>query len=92
VGEGDRSVFIIRNLIGDRMGLNVLLDIVNDITEFIERLEKRKEELEELRDELLIYNDEEFIESIKRGLKDFNEGKFKRCEGLDEIKAVFEEL
>ena len=74
------------------MTLKVLVDIVNDATEFIERLERRKEELEELRDELLVYSDEEFIESIEKGLKDFEEGKFKRCENLDEIKAVFEDL
>jgi|GEM_PF-1825340 predicted nuclease with TOPRIM domain len=74
------------------MTLKVLVDIVNDITEFIEELERRKEELEELRDELLIYDDEEFIESIKRGLKDLDEGKFKRCGDLNEIKAIFEEL
>lgn len=74
------------------MTLKVLVDIVNDITEFIERLERRKEEFEELKDELLVYSDEEFIESIKRGLKDLEGGKFKRCESLDEVKAVFEEL
>jgi len=35
--------------------VKVLLDIVRDIEEFIEKLEKRKEELEMLEGELLIY-------------------------------------
>ena len=35
--------------------MKVLLDIVRDIEEFIEKLEKRKEELEMLEGELLIY-------------------------------------
>jgi len=72
--------------------LRVLLDIVRDIEEFIERLEKRKEELEELKDELLIYSDEEFMESIRRGLKDFEEGKCRRCESFEEVDELFERL
>ena len=35
--------------------MKVLLDIVRDIEEFIEKLEKRKEGLEMLEGELLIY-------------------------------------
>ena len=60
-----------------------MLDIIRDIEEFIEKLEKRKEELEMLEGELLIYADEEFMESIKRGLKDLEDGRFKRCETLE---------
>jgi hypothetical protein len=60
--------------------------------EFIGKLEKRKEELEELKDELLIYSDKEFIESISRGLKDLEEGRFKRCDNLDDINTTFDEL
>ncbi len=63
-----------------------------DIEEFIERLKKMKGELEMLKDELLIYSDEEFMESIKRGLKDFEEGKFRRCESLKDIDELFEKL
>ncbi|MFQ6061669.1 MAG: hypothetical protein ACE5J9_00615 [Methanosarcinales archaeon] len=44
---------------------------------FIDKLNKRKEELEELKDDLLIYNDPEFMESIKRGLKDLEKKKKK---------------
>ncbi|RLI80377.1 hypothetical protein DRP05_00950 [Archaeoglobales archaeon] len=74
------------------MSLKVLIDIIEDIEAFISRLEKRKEELEELKDELLIYSDEKFMESIRKGLKDLEEGKFKRCESIDDVRAVFDEL
>lgn len=74
------------------MTFRVLIDIVRDIEEFIEKLERRKGELEELKDELLIYSDEEFIESIMSGLKDLEEGRFKRCESLEEINELFERL
>jgi len=72
--------------------VKVLLDIIRDIEEFIEKLEKRKEELEMLKDELLIYADEEFMESIKRGLKDLEDGKFKRYETLEEVDELFQKL
>jgi len=72
--------------------LRVLVDIVRDIEEFIERLEKRKEELEELKDELLIYSDEEFMESIRRGLKDFEEGRYRRCESFEGVDELLESL
>ncbi len=80
------------NYRGGTMTFKVLIDIVRDIEEFIEKLEKRRGELEELKDELLIYSDEEFMESIKRGLKDLEEGRFKRCESLEDIDELFEEL
>ncbi len=35
----------------------MILDIINDFEEFIDRLAIRKDELSELKDELLIYND-----------------------------------
>lgn len=74
------------------MTFKVLIDIVRDIEEFIEKLEKRRGELEELKEEVLIYSDEEFMESIKRGLKDLEEGRFKRCESLKDIDELFEKL
>ncbi len=42
------------------MTFKLLIDIVKDIEEFIEKLEKRKEELEDPKDELLIYSDKAF--------------------------------
>ena len=74
------------------MSLKVLVEIINDIEEFIERLEKKKQALEELKDELLIYSDEEFMKSVERGLEDLKEGRFKRCTDLNEVKNLFESL
>jgi len=74
------------------MTFKVLIDIVRDIEEFIEKLEKRKEELENLKDELLIYSDKAFLESILRGLKDFERGRLRRCENLEDIDKLFENL
>ena len=48
---------------------NVILNIIEDFEEFIGKLERRREELEDFKDELLIYSDSEFMESIRRGLK-----------------------
>ncbi|MDI9610884.1 MAG: hypothetical protein QFX36_06105 [Archaeoglobales archaeon] len=72
--------------------MKVLLEIIDDIENFIKQLEKRKEELEELKDQLLIFSDPEFIESIRRGLKDFEEGKIKSCKDLTEVRKLFENL
>ncbi|RLI99035.1 MAG: hypothetical protein DRP06_04325 [Candidatus Aenigmatarchaeota archaeon] len=56
----------------------------------IGKFEKRKERLEELKDEILVYNDEESKDSINRGLKYLKEGRFKRCESSGNIKKLFE--
>ena len=74
------------------MSSRVIIDIIEDFEEFIEKLEKRKGELEELKDYLLIYRDEEFLESIQRGRRDFKERRSRKCRDLGEVKSLFREL
>jgi hypothetical protein len=38
---------------------NVLLDLISDFETFMDKLEKRKKGLHELKDELLIYSDQD---------------------------------
>ena len=71
---------------------NMILDIINDFEEFIDRLAMRKDELRELKDELLIYNDPAFMKSIKTGLKEAEEGAVVKCEDAGEVKTLFESL
>ena len=71
---------------------NTILNIINDFEEFIDRLAVRKGELGELKDELLIYNDPAFMESIKSGLKEAEERAVVKCEDVEEMKNLFELL
>ena len=71
---------------------NMILDMINDFEEFIDRLAVRKNEFGELKDELLIYNDPAFMKSIKTGLKAAEEGAVVKCEDVEEVKTLFESL
>jgi hypothetical protein len=74
------------------MSSRVIIDIIEDFEEFIAKLEKRKGELEELKDDLLVYGDKEFLESIQRGMRDFKDGKSRKCKDLGDVKSLFREL
>jgi len=50
---------------------DVLLSVIEDFEEFLDRLESRREALEELKDELLIFSDREFMDSILTGSRRF---------------------
>ena len=71
---------------------NVLLDLISDFEDFINKLEKRKEELEVLKDDLLIYSDPGFMESIKKGIDDAESGNTVKCEDRIDRKKLFESL
>ena len=58
----------------------------------IGKLERRREELEELKDELLLYNDTEFMESIKRGREELKKGETITCEDEVEMDKLFKSL
>ena len=79
-----------KKYIEKKINLSPLVSTITDIELFIGKLEKRKERLEELKDEILVYNDEESKDSINRGLKYLKEGRFKRCESSGNIKKLFE--
>lgn len=70
----------------------VLIDLISDFEDFINKLEKRKEELELLKDDLLIYSDPEFMESIKKGINEAESGCTAKCEGIQERKKLFDSL
>ena len=71
---------------------NVLLDLIYDFEDFITKLERRKEELELLKDDLLIYSDPEFMESIKKGISEAQSGHTVKCKNIREMKKLFESL
>jgi hypothetical protein len=71
---------------------DVILSIIGDFEEFLRKLESRRAELEELKDELMIYSDPEFMESIRRGLEEAKKGETIRCESEDEIDRLFKSL
>jgi len=71
---------------------NVLLDLISDFEDFITKLERRKEELELLKDDLLIYSDPEFMESIKKGISEAQSGDTVKCKNFQERKKLFESL
>ena len=73
----------------DVVSENMILDIINDFEEFIDRLAMRKNELREFKDELLIYNDPAFMKSIKTGLKEAEDGAVVKCEDVEEVKNLF---
>lgn len=69
-----------------------ILDIINDFDEFIDELTIRKDELRELKDGLLIYNDPEFMKSIKNGCEEAKYGAIVVCKDMEEMKNLFESL
>ena len=69
---------------------NTIRDMINDFEEFIDRLAMRTDELIELKDDLLIYNDPAFMNSIKTGLKEAEEGTVAKCDDVEEAKSMFE--
>ncbi len=71
---------------------NVLIGLISDFEEFIDKLEKRKEELEMLKDDLLIYGDPEFMASIKKGISEAESGDTVKCKDIKERKKLFESL
>jgi predicted transcriptional regulator len=68
---------------------NMVLDVINDFEEFIDRLAMRKDEL---KDKLSAYNDPAFMKSIKTGLKEAEDGAVVKCEDAEEAKNLFESL
>ena len=68
---------------------NVILNIIEDFEEFIGKLERRREELEDFKDELLIYSDSEFMESIRRGFEEAEKGETVKCENESEMDKLF---
>ncbi len=71
---------------------NVLIDLISDFEDFINKIDKRKEELEMLKDDLLIYSDPEFMKSIKKGISEAESGDTIKCKGLQDRKKLFESL
>jgi predicted translin family RNA/ssDNA-binding protein len=71
---------------------DVILNIIGDFEEFMSKLESRREELEKLKDELMIFNDPEFMESIERGLEEVKKGETVRCDSEDEMDRLFKSL
>ena len=69
-----------------------LAGMIEDFDSFFEKLEKRKEELDEIRDDILIYGDPAFLESIRRADEDAAAGRVKRCRNASEISRLFESL
>jgi len=53
---------------------------------------KVKEELEVLKDDLLIYSDPVFMESIKKGIVDAESGNTVKCKDRTDRKKLFESL
>jgi len=72
--------------------MNVLLDLISDFEDFITKIERRKEELELLKDDLLIYSDPEFMESIKKGIIEAQNGDTVKCKNFQDRKKLFESL
>ncbi|NAS89371.1 hypothetical protein C4E24_06505 [ANME-1 cluster archaeon AG-394-G21] len=68
---------------------NVILNIIEDFEEFIGKLERRREELEDFKDELLIYSDLEFMESIRRGVEEAENCETVKCENESEMDKLF---
>jgi len=64
---------------------DVLLSVIEDFEEFLDRLESRREALEELKDELLIFSDREFMDSIRQGLADLDKRETIKCESEEEM-------
>lgn len=71
---------------------NVLIGLISDFEDFINKIDKRKEELEMLKDDLLIYSDPEFMESIRKGMSEAESGDTIKCKGLRDRKKLFESL
>ena len=69
-----------------------LIMTINDIELFIDRMEKRKGDLEELKDDILIYSDREFMDSLKRAEEDVKEGRVKQFKDKKEFDEYFEKL
>jgi hypothetical protein len=71
---------------------DVILSVIGDVEEFLDRLESRREALEELKDELLIYSDIEFMDSIRRGLAEVDRGETIKCESEEEMDRLFKSI
>lgn len=71
---------------------DVILSVIGDVEEFLDRLESRREALEELKDELLIYSDIEFMDSIRRGLSEADRGETIKCESEEEMDRLFKSI
>ena len=69
-----------------------IIGLIDDFEEFINKMEKRKEQLEELKDDLLIYTDPEFLESLKRAEEDVKAGRIKVCKTSKERRELFNSL
>jgi len=71
---------------------DVLLSVIEDFEEFLDRLESRREALEELKDELLIFSDREFMDSIRQGLADLDKRETIKCESEEEMDRFFHSI
>jgi len=69
-----------------------IIGLIDDFEEFINKMEKRKEQLEELKDDLLIYTDPEFLESLKRAEEDVKAGRITVCKTSKERRELFNSL
>jgi len=79
--------------------LEPLIGAISDIEDFLRnasklvgRMEERKEGLESLKDELLIYSDEEFMQGLRRAEEDIKAGRITRCNTSAERKRLFDSL
>ena len=68
------------------------LEMVDDFETFLDKLEKRREQLEEVRDELLIYSNPEFMESLRRADEDSKAGRVTHCKDMKEVEKLFKSL
>ena len=68
------------------------IGMIEDFETFLDKLEKRREQLDDIRDDLLIYKDPVFLESIRRADADAREGRMKHCSNAAEIKRLFRSL
>jgi len=79
--------------------LEPLIGAISDIEDFLRnasklvgRMEERREGLEGLKDELLIYGDEEFMQGLRRAEEDIKAGRITRCDTPTERRKLFDSL
>jgi len=76
----------------DKKEIEPIIGLINDFEDFFVKIEKRKEQLEELKENIMIYEDVEFMKSIKRADEDVKKGRIKICGNSSDRKKLFESL
>lgn len=76
----------------DKKEIEPIIGLINDFEDFFVKIEKRKEQLEELKENIMIYEDVEFMKSIKRADEDVKKGRIKICRNSSDRKKLFESL